>query len=93
MMEFAELYVEEEEQPFEDQEGAGSEEHGSRKEVDLPKVKMERTERADQKARYANNQEISQDIRRVDTVVGLAGVSDGHGHSSTATVDQFILPI
>ena len=35
MMEFAELHVEEEEQPFEDQQRAGPEEHGSGQEIDL----------------------------------------------------------
>ncbi len=70
MMEFAELYVEKEEQPFKNQQCAGPEEHWPRQEVDLPKVKMAWPENSDQKARYANDQEIAEDIRRIDTVVG-----------------------
>ena len=34
-------------------------------------VNMARTQSADQKAYHADDQEIAQDIRRVDTVVGL----------------------
>jgi hypothetical protein len=84
MMEFAELHVEEEEQPFEDQERAGPEKHGSGKEVDRPQVNMARTESAYQKAHYADDQEIAQDIRCVDTVVGLGGVAVPHESPSTA---------
>ena len=79
MMVFADFHIDEEEKPFEDQQGTRPKEHRARKKSDLPKVDLARPKDSDKKASRADEKEIAQDIGRVYPVIRVLALADCHG--------------